>query len=142
VKVLFVCTANSCRSQMAETWARSLFPAAWEVRSAGLLTYRITSRTRGAMAEVGLDMSGQRSKTIDTVDLDDFDLIVTLSDEARRYLPRLARPGVHVHVPVDDPMAASGNRDEVVEAFRTGRDRIQRIVERVVDGEIRADRPR
>ena len=87
MKVLFVCTANSCRSQMAEAWARELFPAQWQVQSAGLLTYRITDKTRAVMNEVGLDLAGQKPKTFDKVDLDSFDLIITLSEEAGLYLP-------------------------------------------------------
>lgn len=136
MKVLFLCTANSCRSQMAEAWARQLFPAGWQVQSAGLLTYRITRKTRAVMAEVGLDMAGQQTKTLDRFDLDSFDLVVTLSDEVARYLPELADPARHVSCPVDDPMSATGTPDEVREAFRGGRDRIRRIVEAVADGRL------
>lgn len=128
MKVLFICTANSCRSQMAEAWARHLFPADWEAHSAGLLLYRITSRTRAAMREVGIDMEGQAPKTFDRFDLDSFDRIVTLSEEARRYLPRLAHPERHLARPVDDPMAFRGTDEEVTEAFRRGRDEIRKIV--------------
>ena len=133
MKVLFVCTANSCRSQMAEAWAGRLFPAGWQASSAGLLTYRITDRTRAVMAEVGLDMKGQKPKTIDTLNLDDFDLVVTLSKEAGRYLPALAQPERHLHRPVTDPMAFSGGPEETRAAFRRGRDEIQAIVASLVD---------
>ncbi len=136
MKVLFVCTANSCRSQMAETWARKLFPGDWSVSSAGLITYRITGRTRAAMAEVELDMSGQSSKTIDQVELDDFDLIVTLSEEAGRYLPTLENPDAHVHILVEDPMTASGNDEYLAGIFRAGRERIREIVQSIVTGDI------
>ena len=128
MKVLFICTANSCRSQMAEAWARQLLPADWEIHSAGLLTYRITEKTRAVMAEVGLDMAGQTPQTIDRVDLDSFDLIVTLSEEAGRYLPQLAEPSRHLHQPVTDPMAFSGTGEETRTAFRQGRDEIRQIV--------------
>ena len=60
-----LCTANSCRSQMAEAWARRLFPAGWEAASAGLITYPITDRTLAAMAEAGVAMDGQFSKPFD-----------------------------------------------------------------------------
>ena len=122
---------------MAEAWARSLFPEGWEVRSGGLLTYRITDKTRAVMAEVGLDMKGQRTKTFDGFDLDSFDLVVTLSDEVGRYLPALEDPARHVHCPVADPMAATGDPEEVREAFRRGRDRIRRIVEAIVAGSLK-----
>ena len=132
MKVLFLCTANSCRSQMAEAWARRLFPDSWRAASGGLITHPITRRTREAMAEAGLDMTGQRSKTLDRFDLDDFDRVVTLSPEAGRFLPELADPGRHLARPVDDPMAATGSAQEIREAFRIGRDRIRDIVTEIV----------
>ncbi|MFH1843669.1 MAG: arsenate reductase ArsC [bacterium] len=139
MKILFMCTANSCRSQIAETWARHLLPGHWEIHSGGLLTYRITSRTRNTMAEVGLDMNGQESKTIDVYDLDDFDLIVTLSSEAGRFLPALTRPERHVHRPLDDPMSAEGSDEEIVEAFRVARDSIRGLIERIAASQIIAE---
>ena len=128
MKVLFICTANSCRSQMAEAWARHLFPDDWTVKSGGLLTYRITDKTRAAMAEVGLDMAGQETKTFDKFDLDSFDLVVTLSREAGRYLPALADLSRHLRHPVTDPMSATGSDEEIQVAFRVGRDKIKSIV--------------
>lgn len=128
MNVLFICTANSCRSQMAEAWARSLFPAGWTVSSGGLLTYRITDNTRKAMADVGLDMAGQDTKTFDQFDLDTFDRVVTLSREAGRYLPGLADPKRHLKRPVTDPMSATGDPEEIQAAFRKGRDQIKQIV--------------
>ena len=136
MKVLFVCTANSCRSQMAEAWARHLFPADWSVASAGLLTYRITEKTRWVMQEVGLDMAGQETKTFDRVDLEAFDLIVTLSAEAGRLLPRPSDPGRLVQHPIDDPMSARGTGEEIRQAFREGRDQVRTLVQDVVDGRI------
>ncbi len=132
MRVLFICTANSCRSQMAEAWAHKLFPADWTVLSGGLLTYPISDNTRGAMAEVGLDMAGQKTKTFDQFDLDSFDLVVTLSNEAGRYLPSLADPGRHLRRPVTDPMSATGSIEEVQAAFRRGRDRIKVIVQDII----------
>ena len=134
MKVLFICTANSCRSQMAEAWARRLFPAGWTVLSGGLLTYPISDNTRGAMSEVGLDMAGQETKTFDQFDLDSFDLVVTLSNESGRYLPRLADPGRHLRRPVSDPMSATGSSEEIQAAFRLGRDRIKQIVQDILAG--------
>ncbi len=142
MKVIFLCTANSCRSQMAEAWARHLFPADWEVASAGLLTYRITKKTRAVMAEVGLDMVGQDTKTLDRFDLDQFDLVVTLSHEVGTYLPELSHPERHIPCPMDDPMSATGEPEEVREAFRQGRERIRRIVQAVVDGTLEPGFPR
>jgi arsenate reductase len=133
VKVLFICTANSCRSQMAEAWARHLFPEGWSVASGGLLTYPITARTRAAMAAVGLDMAGQETKTFDQFDLDTFDLVVTLSEEAGRYLPPLGDPTRHLRRPLDDPMSATGSEAEIRAAFARGRDRIKDVVTDIVN---------
>ena len=133
MNVLFVCTANSCRSQMAEAWARKLFPAHWKVQSAGLLTYRITDKTRAVMAEVGLDMAGQEPKTFAQVDLDSFDLIVTLSKEAGLYLPVPADSERLRSHPVADPMSFSGTPEETRSDFRRGRDEIRDIVQGIAD---------
>ena len=132
MRVLFICTANSCRSQMAEAWAHKLFPAGWSALSGGLLTYPISEKTRGAMAEVGLDMAGQKTKTFDQFDLDSFDLVVTFSNEAGRYLPSLAHPERHLRRPVTDPMSATGSSEDILDAFREGRDRIKLIVQDII----------
>jgi arsenate reductase len=133
VKVLFVCTANACRSQMAEAWARHLFPAGWSAASAGLLTHPIHDRTRSIMAEAGVGMEGQFSKSVDTQDLDAFDLVVTLSEEAGRFLPALTEPARHRRCPVPDPMSARGTPEEVRTAYREGRDRIRELVAGLVE---------
>ncbi len=138
MKVLFVCTANSCRSQMAETWARHLFPGDWEVCSAGLVTYRITSATRRAMADAGLEMAGQKSKTFDRYDLSTFDLVVTLSPEAGTFLPDHVPAERHAHHPLEDPMGVTGSEEEVRQAFRQAVLEVRDIVEKVVSGEIGA----
>ncbi len=132
MKVLFVCTANSCRSQMAEAWAGKLFPQGWQAQSAGLLTYRITEKTRAVMTEIGLDMAGQKPKTFDKVDLDSFDLIITLSKEAGLYLPIPGDSDRHRRCPVDDPMSFSGTPEETRTDFRRGRDEIRDIVQGLV----------
>jgi len=139
LKVLFICTANSCRSQMAEAWARQLFPAGWEVSSGGLVTYRITDRTRWVMEEAGVSMEGQETKIFDRFDLDDFDLVVTLSAESGRFLPPLAHPERHVRRPIPDPMAVKGDVETRRTAFRVGRDTVRALVEDVVAGNLTPD---
>jgi len=127
-----MCTANSCRSQMAEAWARRLFPADWQAASAGLVTYPITERTLAAMAEAGVPMDGQFSKPIDGFDLDEFDLVVTLSREAGQFLPALADPGKHWRRPIVDPMGLRGDDRQLRAAFAKARDEIHAIVRDVV----------
>ena len=136
MKVLFVCTANACRSQMAEAWARVLFPEGWSAASCGLIPHHVSSRARWVMEEAGVGMEGQESKTFDKVDLDSFDLIVSLSEEAGRFLPDPADPRRHVRVPIEDPVTAVGTPDEVREAFRKGRDEVRAIVQDVVAGRL------
>jgi arsenate reductase len=123
---------------MAEGWARLLFPADWSVASCGLVTHPIAAETRQVMQEVGADLAGQASKSLDAVDLDTFDLVVTLSRTAARYLPRLRRPERHVRAPVADPMAARGTDAEVLAAFRASRDRIREVVEDVIAGRLQS----
>jgi len=118
---------------MAEAWARHLIPDSWSVQSGGLLTYPITDETARAMAEVGLDMAGQDTKTFDQFDLDSFDLVVTLSKTSGGYLPSLADPARHRRFPVPDPMSARGTTEEVEAAFREGRDRIKQIVQDIIN---------
>jgi len=88
------------------------------------------------MMEVGLDMDGQETKTIDGFDLSSFDLVVTLSKEAGSYLPALDDPARHIRRPMKDPMGVRGDSNEVREAFRTGRDHIKGIVQAIADGKI------
>jgi arsenate reductase len=129
VKILFMCVANSCRSQMAEAWARSLLPREWEISSCGLITHPIAEETKAVMAEVGLSLDDHRSKSVDEFDLEEFDLVVTLSRTAARYLPRLGCPERHLERPVPDPMAVEGSKTAIRRAFREGRDHLRRIVE-------------
>jgi arsenate reductase (thioredoxin) len=132
MRILFVCTANACRSQMAEGWARHLAPAGWEVGSAGLVPYPVSRRARAVMAEVGIDLSGHREKPVSAVALGTWDIVVTLSEEAGRYLPRLRPSQRHLRRPVADPMSATGTPEEVREAFRAARDLIGGVVRDVL----------
>lgn len=132
MKVLFVCTANSCRSQMAEAWARHLFPAGWTAASAGLVPHPIHERTRAIMAEAGVAMDGQQPKAIESLDLDSFDLVVTLSRDAGRFLPALADPTRHRACPMTDPTGARGTPAEIRAAYRAGREHLRALVASLV----------
>ena len=121
MRILFVCTANACRSQMAEAWARHLFPEGWTAASAGLITHPIGDRTRAIMAEVGRRTWTDRSPSRSTPRISNaFDLVVTLSDEAGRFLPALIDPDRHRRCPVPDPMAARGTPEQIRTAYRAG----------------------
>ena len=124
-RVLFVCTHNSARSQMAEAmlnaWGGDLFQAF----SAGTEATGIKPETVQVMDEIGIDISAQRSKTIDEFRGQSFDWFITVCDEAQQNCPVL--PGVRdvAHWSIEDPSAATGAPEERLEVFRTARNRIR-----------------
>ena len=129
IKVLFLCTGNSCRSQMAEGWARYLKPDVIEPYSAGVAPAGLSSRATTVMAEAGIDISEQRSKHIDDVMDIDFDYVVTLCDSASEYCPIFPGPAKIIHKAFEDPASAVGSQEEIMAAFRKARDRIKEFVE-------------
>ena len=124
-KVIFVCSRNAARSQMAEGFLRALCGDHYEAASAGLDAFRVSRTATRVMAEAGIDISAHRSKSVAGLGGREFDLVVTLSDEAAR-VPRDRLPGGvrYLHHPFPDPAAASGGGEEVLAAYRDIRDRI------------------
>jgi arsenate reductase len=138
VKVLFLCTGNSCRSQMAEGWARHLKSEVIEAFSAGIEAHGVNPLTVEVMAEAGVDISGQRSKCVDDLGEDRFDHVVTLCGHANEHCPVFAGKTHVVHVGFEDPAVARGSRGEVLACFRHVRDRIRAFVQTLpeaLDGE-------
>ena len=127
-KILFLCTGNSCRSQMAEGWTRHLRSDVVDARSAGTAPHGVDPRAVRAMAEVGVDISGQRSKDVLELMDETFDYVVTLCGRARESCPAFPGAARVLHVGFDDP-AAAGSDEEVLAAFRTVRDQIRAWVE-------------
>jgi arsenate reductase len=120
VKILFLCVANSARSQMAEGLARAMFGDRVDVASAGSAPSRVNPLAIAAMAEVGIDISAQRSKSVGEVNAAGFDLIVTLcADEVCPVVPGCVK---RLHWPLPDPAAAPP--DQAAERFRNVRDEI------------------
>ena len=121
MKILFLCVANSARSQMAEGLARALFGAAVEVASAGSVPTRVNPNAIAVMAESGIDISGQTSKSVDVVKAGLMDLIITLcADEVCPVVPgRVER----LHWPLPDPAVAPP--DQARQKFREVRDEIR-----------------
>jgi arsenate reductase len=126
--ILFLCTANSCRSQMAEGFARRLAPPGTRVWSAGTEPTAVHPRAIEAMREVGIDISAQRAKGLEAIPLDEVDLVVTLCDSARQACPTLPGRVRTVHWPIADPAAATGDPETITAAFREARHRIHRHV--------------
>jgi arsenate reductase len=126
--VLFLCVANSSRSQMAEGLARALAPAAVRVSSAGSAPTRLNPLAVRVMAEIGIDISGQSSKPVDSIPPDDVDVVVTLC--AEEACPVWLGKALRVHWGLPDPAAATGADDERMASFRAVRDELRRRLAR------------
>jgi len=131
-KVLFLCTANASRSQMAEGWARHLLGDVVEPYSAGVDPRGVHPAALKVLAEVGVDISKQRSKHVNDVKGIPFDYVVTLCDQAQEACPVFPGGGTRVHVGFDDPYTlAEGMQSEVekLKVYRRVRDEIRDFVE-------------
>ncbi len=130
LRVLVLCTGNSARSQMAEGLIRHFLGDRVEVYSAGTRpSGYVHPLAVEAMRELGIDISHQRSKSTDEFRGVDFDLVITVCDDADRNCPVWLGRGRKVHIGFPDPAAATGSREERLRAFREVRDG---IIERVV----------
>ncbi len=129
IKVLFLCTGNSCRSQIAEGWARELKGNVIDAYSAGIRPIGVSSRAIKAMAEVGVDISMHQSQHIDEFSGIDFDYVVTLCDNAFESCPVFSGKARIVHKPFDDPYFASGSEEQILTTFRKVRDDIRTFIE-------------
>jgi len=124
-RLLFVCTGNSARSQMAEGWARTLAADRFEVFSAGTAPVGLHPLAVEAMGERGVDISGQRSKSLAEVPAE-ADYVITLCAEADAACPALPARRERLAWHLDDPAAVPGNREQRLTAFRAVRDEIER----------------
>lgn len=131
--ILFLCTGNSCRSQMAEGWARALAGPQIEALSAGIEAH---GKNRGAIAvmkEAGIDISKQESTQLMPEMLDWADHVVTVCGHADEHCP-VVPPGTRKqHWPLDDPAKARGSEDAIMAVFRATRDEIERRVRALVN---------
>ncbi len=132
LKVLFLCTGNSCRSQMAEGWARALKGDVIEAYSAGIEAHGLNARAVQAMAEAGVDIGGQRSKTTEAMRGVAFDYVVTVCGQANETCPAwLGDKARVVHVGFDDPPALAKNaksEEAAMAIYRRVRDEIRAFV--------------
>ena len=126
--VLFLCTGNSCRSQMAQGWATYLRGDEIEAFSAGVAPARLSSRAVEVMSEVGVDISRHYSKYIDDLAGIDFDLVVTVCDNAKEQCPVWHGKAKVIHHCFDDPTGALGTIDFIMSEFRRVRDEIRDFV--------------
>jgi arsenate reductase len=124
VNVLFLCTGNSCRSQMAEGWARKLGGNWLEVQSAGIESHGKNPRAIAVMAEAGVDISHQESTKLTPSMLEQADWVVTVCGHADEHCPVLPQGIRKVHWPLSDPAKAEGSEEEIMAVFRASRDEI------------------
>ncbi len=123
--VLFICTHNSARSQMAEGLLRAKYGDRYEVASAGTEQTHVRPLAIEAMRDLGIDISNHTSQTIDTVTADrTFDVVVTVCDDAREACPYVPARERNLHQSFDDPSAATGSEEEQFAVFRRVRDEI------------------
>lgn len=129
MKIMFVCTGNSCRSQMAEGIAKHLGRNRFEVYSAGLEAHGVNPRAVKVMSEIGIDISGQTSDEIDPKLLNTMDYAITLCGDAEERCPITPPQVTKMHWPFDDPAKATGTEEEIMEQFRIVRDAIYKRLE-------------
>jgi len=131
-KILFLCTGNSCRSQMAEGWARHLKADRFEAYSAGVETHGLNPNAVRVMAEAGVDISGHRSKHLDELSDVEFDHVVTVCGNAHESCPVFPGKTEVTHVGFDDPprlAREAASEEEALGHYRRVRDEIRAFVE-------------
>ena len=133
MNLLFLCTGNSCRSQMAEGWARKLAPEWLRVKSAGIEAHGKNPRAIAVMAEAGVDISAQESTRVTEDMLQAADLVVTVCGHADEHCPTLPPGTRKEHWPLGDPAKASGDEEQVMNVFRASRDDIKHRVEELLN---------
>ena len=129
MNLLFLCVANSARSQMAEGLGRALAPQGTRVMSAGSEPTQVRPQAIEALREIGLDIQSHTSKSIDEVPINNMDLVITLcADEVCPILPTTVR---YLHWPLPDPAGAGNTPEEELEAFRRVRDELKARLQRL-----------
>ncbi len=129
--ILFLCTGNSCRSQMAEGWTNALHGESFQAFSAGVKKSSVDPLAAEAMGEAGIDISGQYSKLIEELPEVKFDYVVTLCDHARESCPIIFSDAEKIHKGFDDPpylARDAASQEEALEHYRRVRNEIQEFV--------------
>jgi arsenate reductase (thioredoxin) len=132
-KVLFLCTHNSCRSQMAEGLLKNLAGDKFDVYSAGVEPTSVHPLAKKVMKEIGIEISGQQSKSIDEFLDKEFDYVITVCDNARQTCPFF--PGNHelLHWSLEDPATALGSEGKRLLMFRKVRDQLKDHIQRLIN---------
>jgi len=133
MNIMFLCTGNSCRSQIAEGWARQLGDDSITVQSAGIEAHGKNPRAIAVMQQAGIDISGQESTRVTDAMLDAADLVVTVCGHADEQCPVLPSGTQKIHWPLEDPARASGSEAEIMQVFVAARDDIRQRVQDLLD---------
>lgn len=128
LNVLFLCTGNSCRSQMAEGWVRHLKSDCIEAFSAGINPHRVNERAAAIMAEAGVDISDHISNHLDEYAGLDFDYVITVCDNAKEHCPLYPKQTTMIHHRFDDPSCVIGTSEQITAEFRRVRDEIRDFI--------------
>lgn len=133
MNILFLCTGNSCRSQIAEGWAKQIGGDWLQVQSAGIESHGKNSRAIAVMQEAGVDISGQESTTLTDDMLTSADYLVTVCGHADEHCPVLPTGIRKEHWPLTDPAKATGSEEEIMAVFRASRDDIRQRVSDLIE---------
>jgi len=125
VKILFLCTENACRSQMAEGLVNHYLAGKAQAFSAGVKPGQVNPNAIRVMAELGIDISLQRSKPVSEFEGQQFDLVITVCDRAKEQCPFFPGAARMLHVSFTDPGQAKGTEDEILAVFRRVRDEMR-----------------
>lgn len=128
MNILFLCTGNACRSQMAEGWARHFAGDRHTIQSAGIEAHGRNPRAIDVMREAGIDISGQQSTRVTDAMLTAADIVVTVCGHADEHCPVLPAGVQKRHWPLSDPARAAGSDDSIMAVFRASRDDIRQRV--------------
>jgi len=133
IKIMFLCTGNSCRSQMAEGFAREFGKGLIAPHSAGLIAAGVNPRAIAVMKEAGIDISRQKSEEINEDLLRTMDIVITLCGNAEESCPYTPPEIKRIHWPIKDPVGTIGTEEEIMKEFRRARDEIRNRVEELID---------
>jgi len=128
-RILFICVHNSARSQIAEGLVNALYAARFQASSGGTVATRVHPEAIKAMAEIGIDISAHRSKSIDEFMDQRFDYVVMVCDDSQADCPFFPGGKEYIHHAFDDPAACRGTDEEVLNCFRRSRDEIRAWIE-------------
>jgi arsenate reductase len=134
-RVLILCTGNSARSQMAEGLLRHLAGGTFEVVSAGINPTKVRPEAVTVMHEMGIDISGHRSKSVEEFVGQEFDVVITVCDSARESCPVFPARTKRIHWSIEDPAAVVGSEDQKLDAFRRVRDDLGGYLQGFIQGE-------